>query len=58
MPRRTFFRETTPSFLIVCEGKKTEPQYFKGFHIGKVLNVEAIGLGRSAVNLVQETIIL
>ena len=29
--RRTPFREPKPLILIVCEGKNTEPQYFKGF---------------------------
>jgi len=34
MARKTNFREEVPSFLIVCEGKRTEPSYFRGFHVG------------------------
>ena len=29
--RRPPFREPLPIILIVCEGKKTEPEYFRGF---------------------------
>ncbi|AGA24697.1 RloB family protein [Singulisphaera acidiphila] len=29
--RRSPFRQPKPIILIVCEGEKTEPQYFKGF---------------------------
>jgi hypothetical protein len=29
--RRPPFRDPQPTILIVCEGEKTEPQYFKGF---------------------------
>lgn len=34
--RRTNFREPRQRFLIVCEGKKTEPNYFYGFRIPTV----------------------
>lgn len=30
-PRQTKDRNRIPLFLIVCEGQKTEPQYFEGF---------------------------
>jgi hypothetical protein len=56
MARKTNFREEVPSFLIVCEGKRTEPSYFRGFHVGRVLDVRVEGLGQSTVNLVRETI--
>ena len=47
MARKTGFRETAQRFLIVCEGKETEPQYFRAFHVpGDVKNIEAKGIGR------------
>ena len=40
------------SILIVCEGTKTEPNYFKSFRtIG--IRVEVIGAGRNTKSLVQ-----
>lgn len=56
MPRRIHFREEVPSFLIVCEGKKTEPFYFQAFRVGRVLDVRVEGMGKSTTNLVKETI--
>lgn len=56
MARKINFRETVPSFLVVCEGKRTEPYYFRGFHVGHVLDVKVEGLGQSTVNLVREAI--
>lgn len=56
MSRKTNIRNQIPSFLIVCEGKKTEPLYFKAFHVGGVRNVQVKGLGESTINLVRETI--
>ncbi len=29
--RRAPFREPKPVILIVCEGERTEPEYFEGF---------------------------
>lgn len=56
MARKINFRETVPSFLVVCEGQRTEPSYFRGFHVGRVLDVKVEGLGQSTVNLVREAI--
>lgn len=40
-------------FLIVCEGEKTEPNYFRSFHVpGRVLEVS--GTGYNTVTLVDE----
>jgi hypothetical protein len=42
-------------FLIVCEGTKTEPNYFEGFRVpGQVL--EVIGTGYNTESLVEEAI--
>jgi hypothetical protein len=43
-------------FLIYCEGKNTEPEYFKSFPINTETIVEAVGLGRSRKELVQHII--
>lgn len=56
MARKVNFREEVPSFLIVCEGKKTEPFYFQAFRVGRVLDVRVEGMGKSTTNLVKETI--
>lgn len=46
-------------FLIVCEGEKTEPNYFKGFpkQIGKVVyDIEFDGGGISTLKVVEKAI--
>jgi len=55
--RRVNTREIRQRLLIVCEGKKTEPNYFKGFRLSNRLStvwIEVIGLGRNTVGLVEE----
>lgn len=51
----------TDSYLIVCEGKETEPNYFKGLR-EKInekqesqIKIELRGEGRSTISLVKET---
>ena len=45
--------EVRQRFLIVCEGKKTEPQYFERFRVpGLVVKVE--GVGMNTLRLVDE----
>lgn len=44
------------TFLIYCEGKNTEPEYFKSFPVTTETRVEAIGLGRSRTALVEKVI--
>ena len=44
-------RELRPRFLIVCEGEKTEPNYFKSFRVNAV--VEVHGTGRNTLKLVE-----
>ncbi len=54
--RRTNFRPIRPKFLIVCEGSKTEPNYFKRFPVNKtVLELDVRGLGDNTLSLVQRT---
>ena len=45
-------REIKQRFLIVCEGAKTEPNYFKSFRVPKVV-IEIQGLGENPSKLVQ-----
>lgn len=48
-------REPLERFLIVCEGKKTEPNYFEGFRVpGDVVKI--IGLGDNTDSLVEKAI--
>jgi hypothetical protein len=49
----------TPSvrFLIVCEGERTEPKYFKGFPL-VTADVEIIGEGYNTVSLINRVISL
>lgn len=46
-------RKPLPTFLIVCEGAKTEPQYFKAF---KLPSAEIVGTGKNTRSLVDEAI--
>ena len=49
--------EEIETFLIVCEGAKTEPNYFRRFRVPtKVIRVE--GLGDNTISLVRRTISL
>ncbi len=51
--RATRTREPKPVFLIVCEGSKTEPQYFRDFTIA-TLNVKVVGTGHNTVSLIEK----
>lgn len=55
--RRTNQREIRQRFLIVCEGEKTEPTYFRSFRLPTV-EVEAVGLGMDPRQLVDEAVVL
>jgi hypothetical protein len=46
-------RALRPTFLIVCEGKQTEPNYFRKFRVNA--HVVIRGLGAHTIGLVQET---
>ena len=51
LKRKRDARVERPVILIVCEGTKTEPNYFKSFRITS-MTVEIKGLGEGPVNLV------
>lgn len=48
-------QEVLQRFLIVCEGAKTEPNYFNGFRVPQ-LAVDAVGTGHNTLSLVDEAI--
>ena len=52
--RQVNVRETRQRFLIVCEGTKTEPNYFKKFRVPGKIYVAVEGLGLSPIQLVEE----
>jgi hypothetical protein len=55
--RKVNVRETIPRFLIVCEGERTEPNYFERFRVPRdVVAVEVRGIGYNTVSLVREAI--
>ncbi len=50
--RKVDTREVKQRFLIVCEGEKTEPNYFRSFRVPKVV-VDVQGLGENPSRLVE-----
>lgn len=48
-------RVVKQSFLIVCEGENTEPDYFNAFRLTSA-NVRAVGQGISTIGLVQKAV--
>lgn len=48
-------REIKQSFLIVCEGEKTEPDYFKAFRITSA-TIKAVGQAMNTMTLVNKAI--
>ncbi|MEA2104195.1 MAG: RloB family protein [Candidatus Cloacimonadota bacterium] len=48
-------REYKNSILIVCEGEKTEPNYFKAFPVSGV-KVEILGKGKNTKSLVNDAV--
>ena len=54
-PYKTASIEKEKSFLIICEGENTEPEYFKSFPV-KTANVNSYGLGSSKMALVKYVI--
>lgn len=53
--RRAGFRPVKKTFLIVCEGVNTEPEYFNAFRLTSA-TVKAIGKGLGTMALVREAI--
>jgi hypothetical protein len=57
MQRRVDIQPIRQKFLIICEGGKTEPNYFQRFRVpGLVIQVQ--GLGMNTLSLVQKSIAL
>lgn len=53
-PRQVGTRELKERFLIVCEGSKTEPNYFRSFRVPKnVVEVDVHGFGEDPSRLVR-----
>ena len=55
LSRRQGVREVKQSFLIVCEGEKTEPDYFKAFRM-TAATVKAVGEALNTMTLVNKAI--
>ncbi len=55
--RSSFTRAVKQSFLIVCEGENTEPDYFNAFRLTSA-NVRAIGKGDNTLHLINEALII
>ena len=55
--KRYGFKNPKKSFLIICEGENTEPDYFNAFRLTSAI-VKAVGKGLGTMNLVKEAIII
>ena len=55
LSRRQGVREIKQSFLIVCEGENTEPDYFKAFRM-TAATVKAVGQAMNTMTLVNKAI--
>ena len=55
LSRRQGVREIKQSFLIVCEGEKTEPDYFRAFRM-TAATVKAVGQAMNTMTLVSKAI--
>ena len=55
LTRRQGMREIKQSFLIVCEGEKTEPDYFKAFRM-TAATIKAVGQAMNTVTLVNKAV--
>ena len=55
LTRRQGVREIKQSFLIVCEGENTEPDYFKAFRM-TAATVKALGQAMNTMALVNKAI--
>lgn len=54
-PRKTNIREVRQRFLILCEGEKTEPNYFRRFRVLiNVVEIDVQGVAKDPSKLVKE----
>lgn len=51
--RRTDRRDSQPRFVILCEGARTEPLYFRAFKVSSLATIQADGKGMNTWSLVQ-----
>ena len=57
--RKVESRNLRQRILIVCEGAKTEPNYFKGFRVNRTIyEIDIRGIGYNTASLVREAISL
>ena len=55
--RKQNIRSLRKRFIIVCEGKKTEPNYFKQFRVAvTIYDIDIIGLGANTIAVVNKAI--
>ena len=54
--RQTKTRETRKRFLIICEGERTEVNYFKAFTVPNKIEVRVKGEGKNSLSLVEKAI--
>jgi hypothetical protein len=54
--RKIDTKEVRQRFLIVCEGEKTEPNYFRNFRVPGKVYCDVRGFGYNTVSLVRKTI--
>ncbi len=52
MKRKVGGREQNVAFFIVCEGEKTEPNYFEGFNLPSRRILRPLGAGKNTASLV------
>lgn len=55
LKRRKNFKPIRKNFLIVCEGEKTEPNYFSNFRVPKRV-FDVVGIGANTESLVKKAI--
>lgn len=55
--RKSVNREVKPRILIVCEGKETEPNYFKGFKV-RTMNIVIEPAGAVHASVVDRALVL
>ena len=49
-------RDPIPTFLIVCEGEKTEPNYFRSFPVSTRPEITIVGAGCETISVVNKAI--
>jgi RloB-like protein len=54
--RAVGMRDPIPTFLIVCEGSKTEPNYFKSFPVSTRPEITIVGAGCETIAVVNKAI--